>query len=49
MRDALTTAGEVAGMMTFAVAVGAFAGFVWLGVAAAGLVLAVGSALEARR
>ena len=49
MRDALTTAGEVAGMMTFAVAVGAAVGFLWLGVAAAGAVLTVASALEARR
>lgn len=49
MRDAVTSAMEVVGMMTFAVAAGALAGLVWIGVAAAGAVLAVAGALEARK
>lgn len=36
-------------MMTFAVAVAAFIGATWLGIAAAGAVLAVAGALEARK
>lgn len=48
MRDAVTTALEVAGMVSIAVAV-ALATAAWIGFAVAGVVLLVAGAIEGRK
>lgn len=48
MRDVVTTALEVAGMLAFAVAVGLLVA-VWAGFAVAGVVLVAAGFLEARK
>jgi hypothetical protein len=49
MRDALTTATEVAGMILVAVAVALAVGVAWVGFGLAGLFLIAVGALEGRR
>lgn len=49
MRDALTTAVEVAGMICIAVAVALVLGAAWVGFGLAGLALIAGGFREARR
>ena len=49
MRDALTTAMEVAGMICIAVAVGLALGLTWVGFALSGVALVAAGVLEGRR
>lgn len=49
MRDAVTTAVEVAGMILIAVALALAVGAAWVGFAVSGVALIVAGVLEARR
>lgn len=49
MRDALTTATEVVGMILIAVAVALALGVAWVGFALSGVALVAAGVLEARR